>query len=74
MVSRKVAQRKSVDLPEPDGPMMLTTSPLSTLKLMSFSTSWSPKCFLMFFISRIMGFSLPWWVLWQEWLARRDYL
>ena len=54
MVSRKVVHLSSVDLPEPEGPIMLTTSPLSTPKLMSFSTSSPPKLFLMFFISSII--------------------
>ena len=54
MVSRKVAHLSSVDLPDPDGPIMLTTSPWSTPKLMSLSTSSPSKFFLMFFISSIM--------------------
>ena len=36
-------QRRSVDLPEPDGPMTLITSPLFTEKSMSRSTSWVPE-------------------------------
>ena len=32
-------QRRSVDLPDPDGPMMQTTSPLRTSNVMPFSTS-----------------------------------
>lgn len=40
-------QRRSVDLPEPDGPMMQTTSPFSTEKETSWMTSSVPKDFLM---------------------------
>ncbi len=36
-------QRSSVDLPEPDGPMMQTTPPLGTSIDMPLSTSTSPK-------------------------------
>ena len=38
-----LTQRISVDLPEPDGPMIQTTSPLRTSKLIPFSTSKVPK-------------------------------
>ena len=38
MVSRRLIVRHSVDLPEPEGPITTTTSPLSTEKLMSLST------------------------------------
>ena len=59
MVSRNVAQRRSVDLPEPDGPMMLTTSPFSTDREMSFRTSFMPpveagKLLFILFISNII--------------------
>ena len=33
----------SVDLPQPDGPTSTTNSPVSTSRLMSFSTSTAPK-------------------------------
>ena len=36
-------QRISVDLPEPEGPMMQITSPFMTSKETPFSTSRSPK-------------------------------
>ncbi len=36
-------QRMSVDLPDPDGPMMQMTSPLRTSKLMPLSTGNAPK-------------------------------
>ena len=36
-------QRSSVDLPEPDGPMMQTTPPFATLNDTPFSTSTSPN-------------------------------
>ncbi len=44
--SNKLMQRRSVDFPEPEEPMIVTTSPLLTDKLMSFKTSLSPKLFL----------------------------
>ena len=44
MVSRRLIARQSVDLPEPDGPMITTTSPASTDIVMSRSTCSSPKC------------------------------
>ena len=40
-------QRSSVDLPEPEEPMMQVTSPLLAAKSTPRSTSWSPKAFLM---------------------------
>ena len=53
--SKNVAQRSNVDLPEPDGPRIETTSPSSTARLISCSTSKSsPKLFLIFFISKIL--------------------
>ena len=36
MVSSSVAQRSSVDLPPPEGPMIDTTSPFSTVSDMPF--------------------------------------
>ena len=51
MVSKNVAQRSRVDFPEPEGPIMDTTSPSSTKRLISFNTCKSPKDFSMFFIS-----------------------
>ena len=38
-------QRSSVDLPEPEGPMMHTTSPFGTDRSMPRSTSSGPKDF-----------------------------
>ena len=42
-VSSRLMHRSSVDLPEPEAPMMEVTSPLATVKSMSRSTSWLPK-------------------------------
>src|SRR5690242_11424572 len=36
-------QRKNVDLPDPDGPMMHITSPCCTVRSMPFSTARRPK-------------------------------
>ena len=44
--SSSVMQRKSVDLPPPDGPMIATTSPGVTSSVMSLSTWLSPKLLL----------------------------
>ncbi len=41
--SSRLTQRSSVDLPEPEGPITQTTSPVSTWKSMPLSTSWSPN-------------------------------
>ncbi len=38
-------QRKRVDLPAPEGPMMAMTAPRSTLSETPFSTSTAPKDF-----------------------------
>ena len=38
-----LTQRRSVDLPEPDGPMMQITSPFITSSEMPFSTSTAPN-------------------------------
>ena len=46
MVSSRLIARQSVDLPEPEGPMTTTTSPLPTVRSMSCSTCRSPKCLL----------------------------
>ena len=43
MVLSALMQRISVDLPEPDGPMMQMTSPFMTSSVTPFSTSRSPK-------------------------------
>ena len=43
--SSKLMQRSSVDLPEPDAPMMHTTSPRLTSRSMPLSTCRSPKDF-----------------------------
>ncbi|MGY3455181.1 hypothetical protein ACVWW5_000631 [Bradyrhizobium sp. LM3.4] len=42
-VTRRLTQRSSVDLPEPDGPISATTPPLATSRLMPFKTSLLPK-------------------------------
>src|SRR3982751_4623167 len=52
MVPRSIAarpfrQRSSVDLPEPDGPMMQTASPFAMSNEMPLSTSASPKALWM---------------------------
>ena len=39
-------QRRSVDLPPPEGPMMASTSPAFTVSEISFRTSLSPNAFL----------------------------
>src|SRR5207253_9652783 len=41
--SSRLQQRSSVDLPEPEGPMMKTSSPWATARSMPFSTSRVPK-------------------------------
>src|SRR5438132_5604643 len=41
--SSRLQQRSSVDLPEPEGPMMKTSSPCATARSMPFSTSRVPK-------------------------------
>jgi hypothetical protein len=52
-------QRSRVDFPEPEGPIMATTSPLSTEKLRLSSTRTLPKDFARDETSRIgMYFSL----------------
>ena len=51
--SKKFIQRKSVDLPEPLGPIITTTSRSSICKSIPFKTSSSPKDFFKFFISII---------------------
>ena len=48
----------SVDLPEPEGPMMTTTSPSLTDTSMSFSAMKSPKRFTTFSI-RTISFPFP---------------
>ena len=52
MVSSSVAQRSIVDLPPPEGPMIDTTSPFSTLSDTPFKTSNAPNAFLAFCISK----------------------
>ena len=41
--SSRLQQRSSVDLPEPEGPMMKTSSPCATARSIPFSTSAVPK-------------------------------
>ena len=43
MSSSLFKERKNVDLPEPEGPIITTTSPSSTDKLNPFNTSFLPK-------------------------------
>ena len=56
MVSSIVAHRSSVDLPEPEGPMMETTSPSLTEREISFRISTPSK---LFFICSICSRILP---------------
>ena len=42
-ISNKLIQRRSVDFPEPEEPIIQTTSPFSTEKSISFKTSCVPK-------------------------------
>src|SRR5829696_2417918 len=44
--SSRLMVRHRVDLPDPDGPTTITTSPGSTSRSMSWSTCRSPKCLL----------------------------
>src|SRR5690625_2737519 len=43
--SRVMTRRRIVVLPDPEGPIEVTRSPLLTAKLRSLSTTWSPKRF-----------------------------
>ncbi len=43
IVSRRLIARQSVDLPDPDGPITTTTSPLLMERLMSWRTCRSPN-------------------------------
>ena len=52
-VSSRLRERKNVDFPQPDGPMMAITSPLFTSVLMPFNTSCSPKLLCRSFTSSI---------------------
>ena len=45
-VSSRLIVRQRVDLPEPEGPMMTTTSPSPIVRSMSLRTCSSPKCLL----------------------------
>ena len=42
-ISSRFSERRSVDLPEPDGPMMTTTSPRRTLRSMPSSALILPR-------------------------------
>src|SRR3954468_14428762 len=53
--SSRLQQRSSVDLPEPDGPMMKTSSPCATARSMPFSTSRVPKDLCRLRTSRMSG-------------------
>src|SRR5512139_3053535 len=50
--SSRLMQRRSVDLPEPEGPRMAMTSPRETSSEMPRSTSCLPKCLWRSWISR----------------------
>src|SRR5450830_2045096 len=56
----RLIQRNSVDLPEPDGPIMATTLPLLTCMEISLSTTWSPKAFFRFLISIMTSLEMAW--------------
>ena len=45
MDSSRLIVRHSVDFPEPDGPITITTWPAGTSSWMFFSTCSGPKCF-----------------------------
>lgn len=45
IVSRRLIARHSVDLPDPEGPMTTTTSPLLIVRSMSMSAWVEPKNF-----------------------------
>src|SRR5436190_24140854 len=51
--SSRLQQRSSVDLPEPEGPMMKTSSPWATARSTPFSTSRVPKDLCSALTSRI---------------------
>src|SRR5699024_12146282 len=57
-VSRRFIQRKSVLLPLPEGPIIATTSPLSTVRFIPFKTSFFPKDLYKFLIL-ITNFQSP---------------
>ena len=44
--SSRLIVRQSVDVPDPEGPMTTTTSPVSTARSMSRSTWSVPKCWV----------------------------
>ena len=52
--SNKLIHLKSVDLPHPEGPIIDTTSPSKTLKLIPFYTCNLLKLFFIFLISSII--------------------
>ena len=62
--SRRFRLRRNVDLPQPDGPMMATTSPSLIVVLMSRSTTWSPKalqrCFTLMSVFPLWFCSVGW--------------
>ncbi len=55
-VSSRLMHRSRVDLPDPEAPMMLVTSPARTVKSMSFRTWWLPKALLRCRTSKIVSF------------------
>ncbi|MNV94414.1 hypothetical protein D3C71_1892060 [compost metagenome] len=48
--TRALIQRKRVDFPEPEGPIIQTTSPSETVRVAPFNTSKEPKLLEMLFI------------------------
>src|SRR5215471_14316156 len=52
-------QRSAVDFPDPDGPMMQMTSPLSTVSEKSSSTTWAPNALAMRSTTIMPGLRLP---------------
>ena len=54
IVSSRLMQRQSVDLPEPEAPTTTTTSPRAMSRSMSLSASKEPKC-LPTWLSRTSG-------------------
>src|SRR5699024_2446513 len=46
--SRRFRERRKVDFPEPEGPIIATTSPLCISVLIPSKTLLSPKCFWRF--------------------------
>ena len=58
-VSNKFIQRRRVDFPEPEEPIIQTTSPLLTEKSISFKTSCVPNDLFKCFTSITFSISFP---------------